>query len=358
MKKTNRINFIRSALLILLSSVLVFGSAVSVSAASTYPKPDKNIADDAGVLSESTIRSVQKTNESLYEDVGAMIAICTVSTTGDEDIETYARNVFKEWKLGEGVLIVIASEDENYYFIQSVGVDKVLTNEVLEEIRDGYLEEDFAAGNIDRGVIKCVTKITSVLSSGLSAPSDKDDDDTKKTESDGEKKGTTVGGVIVGFFKFILYVALIALVLFIALFVWAMFNDDVAAILQKYIFKRGSSGQYRMPEEYYDDRLYGSSRQRRSPQSQQRQQGQRPSYPTQSQQGHPQRNRVQYDAYGNPIRPQRSAERPAQRPQSYQQQRPQQSYPVQQNRQPRQQPQQYNGDETRAFTIPGRDSRR
>lgn len=352
MKNTNHIQFIRSALLILLASVLVFGSAVSVSAASTYPKPDNNIADDAGVLSESTIRSVQKTNESLYEDVGAMIAICTVATTGDEDIETYARNVFKEWKLGEGVLLLIASEDENYYFIQSVGVDKVLTNEVLEEIRDGYLEEDFAAGNIDRGVIKCVTKITSVLSSGLSAPSDKEADDTEKTEDDGEKKGTTVGGVIVGFFKFILYVALIALVLFIALFIWAMFNDDVAAILQKYIFKRGSSGQYRMPEEYYDDRLYGSSQQRRSPQSQRR-----PAQTSRPQQGQPQRSRVQYDAYGNPIRPQRPAERSAQRPQSYQQQRPQQ-YPVQQNRQPRQQSQQYSGDETRAFTIPGRDSRR
>ncbi len=355
MKNTNRIKFIRSAILILFASVLVFGSAVSVSAASTYPKPDDNIADEAGVLSESTIRSVQKTNESLYEDVGAMIAICTVATTGDEDIETYARNVFKEWKLGEGVLLLIAADDENYYFIQSVGVDKVLTNEVLEEIRDGYLEEDFAAGNIDRGVIKCVTKITSVLTSGLSAPAEEAADDAEKTDEDGEKKGTTVGGVIVGFFKFILYVVLIAVVLFIALFVWAMFNDDVAAILQKYIFKRGSSGQYRMPEEYYDDRLYGSRQQRRG------QQGQRPRQNARPQQGQQaQRSRVQYDAYGNPIRQQRPAERPAQRPQQYQQQgqmRSQQSYPVQQNRQSAQS-QQYSGDETRAFTIPGRDSRR
>ena len=86
----------RSALIVFMVSVLMLGSAISVCAAAEYPKPDKNVADDAGVLSESTIRSIQKTNETLSKEVGATIAICTVSTTGEEDIATYARNIFKE----------------------------------------------------------------------------------------------------------------------------------------------------------------------------------------------------------------------------------------------------------------------
>lgn len=355
MKNYTYSKFMRSVMIVFFAVTLIFGSAVQVFAATKYPEPDKNVADTAGVLSESTIRSIQKTNESLKVDVGATIAICTVSTTGDEDISTYARNVFKEWKLGEGVLLLIASDDENYYFVQSVGVDDVLTNEVLEQIRDDYLEEDFSAGNIDRGVSKCVTKLTSALNAGLSSSSTDTNDkssDEKSDDGENKEKGTTIGGIIVGFFKFILYVALIAVVLFAALFVWAMFNDDVAALMQRYIFRRGSSNQYRMPEEYYDDRLYGKRQSHGNPHRR------------------PNQNRTvqqrRYDAYGNPIRtdsqghrrpnPQNQNGHPVQNRQngygSYQ--------TPQQNRQQvgyKQSNQGY-GDETRAFTIPNRDNRR
>lgn len=350
MKKHIFSKFIQSLILVLFSAVLIFGSAVHAFAATSYPKPVKNIADDAGVLSESTIRSIQKTNESLDVDVGATIAVCTVSTTGDEDIATFARNVFKEWKLGEGVLLLIAADDENYYFVQSVGVDDVLTNEVLEEIRDEYLEEDFAAGQIDRGVIKCVTKLTSVLNAGLTSSSSgsANTDSSGETTSDNtsKEKGTTIGGVIVGFFKFILYVVLIAIILFVALFIWAMFNDDVAALMQKYIFRRGSSNQFKMPEEYYDDRLYGKRTPQRNSQSN------RGTQPSQR----------RYDAYGNPVRSTQQAQR---RPNQnrYPAQNRQNGYSTPVNQQNRQY-NQYNGqnqgygDETRSFTIPNRDSRR
>jgi len=348
----------RSALIVFMVSVLMLGSAISVCAAAEYPKPDKNVADDAGVLSESTIRSIQKTNETLSKEVGATIAICTVATTGEKDIATYARNIFKEWKLGEGVLLLISEEDENYYFVQSVGVDKILTNTVLEEVRDNYLEEDFAAGNIDRGVSKCVTRLSTLLSAGLEAPktddNDNDPDSSGTPSTDGEKtddgkKGTTIGGVIVGFFKFLLYAVLALVVIFAALFIWALFNDDVAAFMQKYIFRRGRS-QYNIPEDYYDDRLYGNSqRSQRNQQSQQRNRA--PQQRPQNQQ----RANTYYDAYGNPVQPRRQA------PQNQQnRQNPQQNYRNSQNGYPQQQyrQNQYTGDETRSFTIPGRENRR
>ena len=57
-------------------------------------------------------------------------------------------------------------------------------------------------------------------------------------DADTEEKGTPAGNAIVGFFKFLLWVVIIAAVLFVGVFVWAMFNEDVAALLQKYIFRR------------------------------------------------------------------------------------------------------------------------
>ncbi|MGN1410329.1 MAG: TPM domain-containing protein [Eubacteriales bacterium] len=360
--------------------LLIFLSAVMLSIpvfAASYPKPQNNVADEAGVLSESTIRAIQTANKTLEIDTGCTIAVCTVDTTGDTDIAEYARGVFKEWKLGEGVLLLIAKNDENYYFVQSVGVEKVLSNETLETIRDEYLEEDFASGNIDRGVNKCVTKLKNELTAGINAASAEENTDENKSE----EKGTTAGSVIVGFFKAILYIILIAIVLFVAFFIYAMFNDDAAAILQKYIFRRGQP--QKMPEEYYDERLYGrpsnaNGSQRRNPNQRNLPQGQRRQLPPSNQPRlkAPQ-NQTQYQNHnsngmsanqrrqntGN-YNYQNNQQRNTNRSQNRNQEQYRQNQYNQNSRQSYNQPRngQYNsqnydaGSETRAYTIPGRNN--
>ena len=211
------------------------------------------------MLSESTIRAIETANKTLELDTGTTIAVCTVDTTGESDIAEYARGVFKEWKLGEGVLLLIAKDDKNYYFVQSVGVESVLTNDVLKSIRDEYLEEDFEAGDINRGVNKCVTKLKNVLTAGI--PAAKTSDNTTDT-ANSEPAGTTVGSVIAGFFKAVLWIVLIAVVLLVAFFVLAMYNEDAAALFRKYILRKPDDR--RMPEEYYDERLYGDPRRRQN----------------------------------------------------------------------------------------------
>lgn len=380
----NKNRTISLCITLLLLGCVIFGAILPVSAAS-YPKPTNKVADEAGVLSESTIRSIKNTNESLAADVGASIAVCTVKTTGSTPINEYAAALFKEWKLGEGVLLVIATEDDNYYFIQSVGVDKIITNDVLADVRDKYLESDFAAGNIDRGVFKTVTSLSSHLVNGLEDAADSTDED--KTTEDGEEKenkGTTAGGVIVGFFKFILILVLIVVVLFAALFVAAIFNDDAAAIFQfiwQNVILRKQSKTYSMPREYYDDRLYGNAQTRNRPQNrsnanrrpqnlpprqdqprlrepQMRNQAPRGNYDQRPPQnryynadGTPRRqNQNQYDQYNqyNQYPQNRQGNyRQGQQPQGNYRQAPTQS-------RPRPQSQQYDGEETRAFTIPGR----
>lgn len=253
---------LRLCVTLLMLCCIVFTAVIPVSAA-TYPKPSDKVADEAGVLSENTIRSIKNTNEKLTKDVGAAVAVCTVKTTGDTNIADYASAVFKEWKLGEGVLILIANDDNNYYFVQSVGVEKIITNEVLANVRDTCLEEDFAAGNIDRGVFKAVTRLSSLLVSALEdAVADENTENQGATSTDKSEKGTTFGSVLVGFFKFVLWVALILIILFVALFVAALFNDDAASIFsfvwQNLILRKRNNKAYSMPGDYYDERLYGN----------------------------------------------------------------------------------------------------
>lgn len=255
--KNSRIKISLAARILLIITVITL-TALPVLAAA-YPKPKNNVADEAGVLSESTIRAIETANKTLELDTGTTIAVCTVDTTGESDIAEYARGVFKEWKLGEGVLLLIAKDDKNYYFVQSVGVESVLTNDVLKSIRDEYLEEDFEAGDINRGVNKCVTKLKNVLTAGITSAN------TSNNTTDAaaaEPTGTTFGSVVAGIFKTILWIVLIAVVLLVAFFVLAMYNEDAAALFRKYILRKPDNR--RMPEEYYDERLYGDPRRRQN----------------------------------------------------------------------------------------------
>ena len=234
-------------------AVILTVMAVLPVLAGAYPTPDKNIADEAGIISEATTRTVINSNEELENSVGAVIAVCTVSTTGTTPIGEYTRAVFRDWRLGESILLLVAVDDMNYYFLQSTAIDSVLTNEELQTIARDYLEEDFKSGSIDTGIMKVTSKLASILSSRMPKLDEK--------QTDTEKKGTTLGSVIVTVFKVILYIVIFAVVAFIVLFVVAMFNDNVAAFMRKYIFRKNNRSN--VPNISYDERLYGSPERRR-----------------------------------------------------------------------------------------------
>ena len=251
-------------LLIVTMTVLPVFAAVSVPKYKEY-----YIADDADMLSEGTVHNVAKNNETLFDKNGTSVGICTVKDIGDESIADFARRVYEKWEMVEGVLIVVVGEKSedarlnNYHLVQSTGVEDVITNEVLENIRSEYMENDFAAGNIDRAVYSAATKLTTLLSDikdpDASAAGTEDDASSGETDEEKESEGTTAGSIIVGILKFILITALILIALFIILFAVAMFNDDAAELLRKYVFQRGRTSS--APSDFYDERLYGTNHQ-------------------------------------------------------------------------------------------------
>ena len=225
-EKMYRFKKIRGAISLFAAVTILLLSAVGVFAAD-YPKQTNYVADEAGVLSESTIRSIQTTNENLMGDTKTTIGVCTVKTTGDMDIAEYAKNVYTNWKMGDGLLILIASEDNNYYFVPSTTLDKYLTNDDLTTLRNDYLEEDFKSGNIDRGVLKTVTKAASMISAKVSAAAA----ESANSAADSPKQTGT--------------------------------NPIV---MRTYIFRRPRGPQRRVPD-YYDDRMYRRERRPQSPQN-------------------------------------------------------------------------------------------
>lgn len=251
-----------------------------------YPTPSNNVYDGTETLSDAVIQNIKQSNDSLFDKVGARISFCLVNSLDGETIEDYARGVFSDWKLGEGVLLVIYlnadnAAESNYYAIQSVGIDKVLTNDELSSILQEFLEPDFIAGSVSTGIQKTNNKLASFLKTELAAANAEtgETDGESKTDSSEEKK-VTFGGVILSILKIILWTAIILVVAFVAFFIVALYNDTAAELMQRYIFNRGRTSQNRQ-NAYYDERLYGNQRngqQRKAPSQQSgiRNQGNRP----------------------------------------------------------------------------------
>lgn len=290
---------IRRAAALLLLVTLTAVLALPVLAEVLYPTPTDYIADDAAVLSEQTVKQIKETNDKLTSEIRAVIAVCTVKSTNGIEIGKYARSLYSEWKLPAGILIVVASEDNSFFLVPSTSVSAAIDNAALEEVRDQYIEDDFAAGKVDTAVRKAVTQLSVLMLRELktddepaSAPAQTQTAAAETTEK------SSVGSIIIGIIKAILIIVLVALVLFVLLFVIALFNDDVAALMQKYIFRRGSANRQNNAD-YYDDRLYGDADRQRQYRSQNGQYRD-PNNPRPSQNRAP----VRYDENGYPIRPQ------------------------------------------------------
>ena len=393
---SGRSAFRRRSAACLMLIALLFALAVPVFAEIIYPTPTNYIADDAAVLSEQTVKQIKEGNAKLISEIKAIIAVCTVKSTNGIEIGKYARSLYSEWKLPTGILIVVASEDKSFFLVPSTGVSEVIDNAALEDVRDQYIEDDFAAGRIDTAVRKAVTQLSILMLREMkddAAPAQSGNAPAQTpaatTNLPTEERGASVGSIIVGIIKAILIIAVVLLVLFVLLFIVALFNDDVAAIMQKYIFRRGQRNQNNAS--YYDDRLYGDQNRNRQRQNNRNNTGDRDyggrsyggqgsrnggqTYPGQSRGGQTyggQQNRtprqVRYDANGNPIRTQRP--RPQNQGQTYYnadgtprtqqprqpQQQTQQDYYQANAQRARQQQDRANqaADATRSYTIPGR----
>lgn len=184
------------------------------------------VTDAANVLTSDTINYIVSQNEALTAENGAAIVVVTVDFLDGESIDDYATDLFNEWGIGDaeqdnGLLILLAIGEDNYYTLQGAGLQTMLTSSAMADYNYTYLEEDFAAGDYDSGVRKLfdayyewfendyVSYINNGVGSGNAASS---------TQPLPEQSAPARGGVsilrVLGIFLGIAIVALIVAALF------------------------------------------------------------------------------------------------------------------------------------------------
>ena len=134
---------------------------IATPALAAVPEPDSDfyVLDKANVLSSSTEDYIIANNDQLYESCGAQIVFVTVDDTDVDAIDDYCNELFDKWQIGSskednGFLVLMAIDDDNYYALPGVGIEKRMSSGTIKMLLDDYLEPDFADRDYDAGARK------------------------------------------------------------------------------------------------------------------------------------------------------------------------------------------------------------
>jgi uncharacterized membrane protein YgcG len=116
----------------------------------------KNVADNAGILSDSEEQKLTGLIQGLEKNAGSQLAIITVDSLSGVAIEAFALRTATDMKLGriefnDGLLIVVAMKErltriEVGYGLENIIKDEIASRIIREEIGPRFREQKFYDG--------------------------------------------------------------------------------------------------------------------------------------------------------------------------------------------------------------------
>jgi uncharacterized protein len=127
------------------------------------------VVDQAGVINAATRASIDAKSKALEDKSGIQLVVATVKSLQGGDIETYANQLFRFWKLGEakknsGVLLLVAPTEHKVRIEVGYGLEGTLTDALSSVIISSAIVPRFKAGDFSGGIDRGVDGIISVLS--------------------------------------------------------------------------------------------------------------------------------------------------------------------------------------------------
>src|SRR5208283_548917 len=153
------------ALAALVFAALMIGPAL---AAANFPALTGRVVDAAKILSPATIADLERKLADLEQKSGIQLEVATVPSLEGEEIEPYANELFRFWKLGEakkdnGVLLLIAPNERRVRIEVGYGLEGTLTDAISSLIIANAIAPRFKAGDFNGGVTHGVDDIITTL---------------------------------------------------------------------------------------------------------------------------------------------------------------------------------------------------
>ena len=142
-------------------------------AGEAFPALNGRVVDQAGILSPTARVDLEGKLATLENKSGIQLVVATVSSLGGQEIEPYANDLFRAWKLGEakkdnGVLFLIAPNEHRVRIEVGYGLEGTLTDAISKVIIVNAVAPKFKAGDFSGGVSRGVDDIITVLTTDSS----------------------------------------------------------------------------------------------------------------------------------------------------------------------------------------------
>ncbi len=158
-----------SALAILVALLCAVVTAIAL----TFPALTGRIVDQANIIPADTRAALEPKLADLEEKSGIQLVVATVSSLEGQDIEPYANELFRSWKLGEkaknnGVLLLVAPNERRVRIEVGYGLEGTLTDALSKIIIANAITPRFKTGDFGGGITRGVDDIITVLTTDAS----------------------------------------------------------------------------------------------------------------------------------------------------------------------------------------------
>jgi uncharacterized protein len=155
--------------------VLLMLPGVALAASIAIPSPAGSVTDLVGVLDQNSRQHVSQLISEVRQRTGAEIAVLIVPSTEPESIENYSIAVFDGWKIGQrgkdnGLLVLVAVRDRRMRITTGYGLEGILPDGKVGEIRDREITPSFRAGRYAEGILRGTNALAAVILGQAGAP--------------------------------------------------------------------------------------------------------------------------------------------------------------------------------------------
>lgn len=142
--------------------------ATIVAYALTFPPLTGRIVDQANIIPQQAREALEPRLAELEQKSGIQLVVATVSTLDGQEIEPYANELFRFWKLGEknknnGVLLLVAPNERRVRIEVGYGLEGTLTDALSAVIIANAITPRFKAGDFSGGITRGIDDIITVL---------------------------------------------------------------------------------------------------------------------------------------------------------------------------------------------------
>lgn len=144
-----------------------------VAFAANRPALIGRIVDQANIIPVETRNAIEPKLAELETKSSIQLVVATVSSLEGEEIEPYANELFRSWKLGEktknnGVLLLVAPNERRVRIEVGYGLEGTLTDALSKVIIANAIAPHFKTGDFGGGILRGVDDIITVLTTDAS----------------------------------------------------------------------------------------------------------------------------------------------------------------------------------------------